>query len=270
MKLGIGSYTYPWAIGLPGAQPSSPLTAVQLMEKAKDLGVGLVQFGPNLPLDKLPEKDLKEVVKRADSWKIDVEIGMVGFELDRLRFHIQLARRIGAILIKTTPERADGTIPARMELAEALRAVIGDLADAEIGLALDNSRMPAQELNELLGAVKSPWLGAALDTANPLAIPQGWQISVRVLAHRALSLHLKDFVVQPGEHGMGYTIKGAPVGTGQLSVAWIMESIAAIRVEPSVILESWTPEQKTLDETLALENAWAKQGVEYLRKFIHD
>jgi hypothetical protein len=47
-----------------------------------------------------------------------------------------------------------------------------------------------------------------------------------------------------------------------------MESIAAIRVEPSVILESWTPDQKTLDETLALEHAWAKEGVEYMRKFI--
>lgn len=268
MKLGIGSYTYPWAIGLPDAEPSKPLRAMDLMEKARDLGVGLVQFGPNMPLDKIPEKDLKEIVKRADSWKIDLELGMAGFELARLRFQIQLARHLGAILIKTTPERPDGTIPTRMELVEALRAIVDELAEAEIGLALDNSRMPAQELNELLGTIRSPWLGAALDTANPLAIPQGSQISVRVLMHRTLSLHLKDFVVQPGEHGMGYAIKGAPMGTGQVNVPWIMESIAAIRVEPSVILESWTPEQKTLDETLALEHAWAKEGVEYMRKFI--
>lgn len=107
MKLGIGSYTYPWAIGLPGAQPSEPLKPIDLMEKARELGVGIVQFGPNMPLDKLPEKELREVVKRADSWKIDLELGMVGFDLDRLRFHIQFARRIGAILLKTTPERPD-------------------------------------------------------------------------------------------------------------------------------------------------------------------
>lgn len=125
-------------------------------------------------------------------------------------------------------------------------------------------------MNELLGDVRSPWLGAAVDTANPLAIPQGWQISVRVLTHRALSLHIKDFVIQPFDHGMGFSIKGAPVGTGQLNVPWMMESIAAIRVQPSVILESWTPEQKTLPETIALEHAWAKQGVEYLRRFIPD
>jgi hypothetical protein len=35
-------------------------------------------------------------------------------------------------------------------------------------------------------------------------------------------------------------------------------------------VESWTPEQKTLDETITLEDAWAKQGVDYLRRFIPD
>jgi hypothetical protein len=69
---------------------------------------------------------------------------------------------------------------------------------------------------------------------------------------------------------MGFSIKGCPVGTGQLNIPWLMESIAAIRVQPSVIVESWTPEQKTLPETIALEHAWAKQGVDYLRRFIPD
>jgi hypothetical protein len=270
MKLGISSYTYPWAIGLPEAPPSQPLKPLQLLEKAQELGVGIVQFGPNMPLDKLPEKELREVVKSADSWKIDLELATVGIDPGRLRFQIQFARSIGAILLKTTPERQDGHIPPRMEIANCLRGILDDLAEAEISLAIDNSRMPAQELNELLGSIRSPWLGVALDTATPLAIPQGWQISVRVLAHRTLSLHIKDFVVNPVDHGMGLSIKGSPVGKGQLNIPWLMESIAAIRVKPSVLVESWTPSQKNLPETLALEDAWAKQGVEYLRRFIPD
>ena len=67
MKLGISSYTFPWAIGLPGAKPNHPLKPLQLLEKAQELGVGIVQFGPNMPLDKLPEKELREVVKHAGS-----------------------------------------------------------------------------------------------------------------------------------------------------------------------------------------------------------
>jgi len=270
MKLGISSYTYPWAIGLPGATPSHPLTPLQLLEKAQELGVGLVQFGPNMPLDKLPEDKLREVVKHASSWKIDLEVGTVGIDPAWLREQIQFARRIGAILLKTTPEHPVGQIPMGTEILSSLRAVVGELEQGKIGLAIDNSRIPAQELNELLGSIRSPWLGAALDTANPLALPQGWQISVRVLGHRTLSLQIKDFVVHPEAHGMGFSVKGCPVGKGQLNIPWLVESFASLRIEPSAILESWTPEQKTLQETIALEGAWAKQGVDYLRRFIPD
>jgi hypothetical protein len=60
------------------------------------------------------------------------------------------------------------------------------------------------------------------------------------------------------------------VGEGQLNIPWLVESFAALRIEPSAILESWTPEQETLEETIALGDAWAKQGVDYLRQFITD
>jgi sugar phosphate isomerase/epimerase len=268
MKLGISSYTFPWAIGLPEAVPPHPLTPLQLLEKAQDLGVGIVQFGPNMPLDQLPEKELRELVKQAEAWKIDLEVGTIGIDPGHLREQIQFAERIGAILLKTTPERAKGRVPMRTEISNCLRAVLDDLTKAQIPLAIDNSRVLAHELNEILESIHSPWLGAAIDTANPLALPQGWQVSVRVLGHRTLILQIKDFVVQQAVHGMGFSVKGCPVGKGQLNIAWIVESFAALRLEPSAILESWPPEQKTLQETLALEDEWAKQGVDYLRRFI--
>jgi sugar phosphate isomerase/epimerase len=270
MKLGISSYTYAWAIGIPGAVPDHPLTALQLLEKARDLGVGLVQFGPNLPLDQLPGKELQEVVKRAGSWRIDLEMATRGLDPDHLRRQIQFARRMGVILLKTTPERADGTVPLRTEMASCLRALVEDLVEGDLRVAVDNSRIPAADLNELLNPLGSPWLGAALDTANPLAIPQGWQLSVRVLAHRTLSVQIKDFFVQRAWHGMGLTVEGRPAGKGQLNIPWLVDSFAALRVEPSAIVESWTPQQPTLPETITLEEAWAKQSVEYLRRFIPD
>ncbi|MGO8788876.1 MAG: sugar phosphate isomerase/epimerase family protein [Terriglobia bacterium] len=270
MKLGISSYTFAWAVGLPDAIPSHPLKPLQLLERARELGVGLVQFGPNLPLDGTPDSELRDVVKRASSWKIDLEVVTEGIDPSHLRQQIKFAKRIGAILLKTTPEHPIGQIPMHTEILNCLRAVAGDLADNEICLAIDNSRIPAQDLNELLGAVRSPWLGAALDTANPLALLEGWQVSVRVLGHRTLSLHIKDVVVHPAAHGMGLSITGCPVGKGQLNVAWLVESFASLRIEPSAILESWTPAQTSIEETVALEDAWAKQGVDYLRRFIPD
>jgi len=270
MKLGISSYTYPWAIGLPDNIPSHPLTPLQLLEKARELGVGIVQFGPNMPLDKLPQKQLDEVVEHSSWWKIDLEMGTVGIEPERLREEIRFAKRIGAILLKTRLERPDGRSPMRTEISNCLRAVLSELADGEIRLAIDNSGIPALELNELLESLHSPCLGAGLDTANPLTIPEGWQIAVRVLGHRTLSLQIKDFVVQPAADGMGFSVKGCPVGKGQLSIPWLMEAFASLRVTPSAIVESWTPKQETLQETIALEDQWAKQGVTYLRGFIPD
>jgi len=270
MKLGISSYTFPWAIGFPDATPRHPLQPLPLLEKARELGVGLVQFGPNMPLDKLPQQELLKVVKSASLWKIDLEMRTVGIAPAYLRDQIKFAKGIGAILLEITPERPDGQIPMRTEIANCLQAVRDEWEKGEIRLAIDNSRIPARELNELLESICSPWLGAALDTANPMALPQGWQLSVRVLAYRTLSLQIKDFVVRPAAHGMGFSITGCPVGKGQLNIPWLMESFARLRVEPSAIVQSWTPMQETLEATIALEDEWAKQSVEYLRDFIPD
>jgi hypothetical protein len=223
-----------------------------------------------MPLDRLPEKELRDVVKHASSWKIDLELATEGIDPGHLRTQIRFAKRIDAILLKTTPEFPVGQVPMVTQISNCLSAIVGELTDEKIGLAIDNSRIPAPELNELLGSIHSRWLGAAVDTASPLALPQTWQISVRVLGHRTLSLHIKDVVVESAAHGMGFSVKGCPVGQGQLNIAWLVESFASLRIEPSALLESWTPEQKTLQETVALEDAWAKQGVDYLRRFIFD
>ena len=270
MKLGISTYTYAWAIGFSGATPNHPLRPVEFLEKARELGVSLVQFGANLPLDQLPENELQDVVKRARSWKIDLEMATQGLDPVHLRRQIEFAKKNSVILLKTTTEKPDGKLPLRTEMTASLRAIIGDLAKNEIHLAIDNSRMPAQDLNELLTPIASSWLGVALDTLNPISIPQGWHISVRVLAYRTLSVQMKDFVVQPAWHGMGLTVEGRPAGEGQLNIPWLVDSFAALRVTPSTIAESWTPQQKTLQETISLEDAWAKQSVDYLRHFISD
>ena len=45
MKLGIGTYAYTWSIGFSGAEPAKPITAFDLLAKARELGVRVVQSG---------------------------------------------------------------------------------------------------------------------------------------------------------------------------------------------------------------------------------
>ena len=49
--LGLSSYTYPFLSGVnPKQRPASPLTPVQLIDRAVELGVHCVQFSDNMPL----------------------------------------------------------------------------------------------------------------------------------------------------------------------------------------------------------------------------
>src|SRR5690242_17453714 len=108
MKLGINSYTFMWSIGFKGpnpaypdreARPAAPLTPLGLLEKARELGVGLVQTGPNLPLDQLSEPDLDAFIQRAREWGIALEVGTRGLDEPHLARQIALAQRLGAGLI---------------------------------------------------------------------------------------------------------------------------------------------------------------------------
>jgi hypothetical protein len=67
---------------------------------------------------------------------------------------------------------------------------------------------------------------------------------------------------------MGFTIEGRPAGQGRLNVPWLLEELGALGLDPNVILELWTPPEKTLPATIAKEDAWAIASVEYLRTLI--
>ncbi len=42
MKIGVSSYTWAWGVGIKGFEPVRPLGAQDLVEKAKQSGVGVL------------------------------------------------------------------------------------------------------------------------------------------------------------------------------------------------------------------------------------
>ena len=88
MKLGISSYTFTWAIGVPGYPTADRLTAFGLLDKAAALDVGVVQIADNLPLDALREDQLAALITRAASLGIQIEVGTRGI----LPEHLAVAR----------------------------------------------------------------------------------------------------------------------------------------------------------------------------------
>ncbi|MFC1762506.1 hypothetical protein ACFL6U_10555 [Planctomycetota bacterium] len=64
---------------------------------------------------------------------------------------------------------------------------------------------------------------------------------------------------------MGFSIEGRPSGQGSLPIRWAMSQLKKHGLTPSLILELWPPLQKTMEETLALEEDWVRQSVAYCR-----
>lgn len=61
MEAGISSYTFPWAIGVPGSEPEKPMNVFELIEMAKFMGVRVVQIADNLPLEKFSIPELEQI-----------------------------------------------------------------------------------------------------------------------------------------------------------------------------------------------------------------
>lgn len=267
MKLGIGTYCYMWSIGFQGAAPEKPLTALGLLDKARQLGVSLVQVGPNLPLDKLPEAELARFIQQAHESKIELELGTRGLEMDHLSRQITLATHIGSRLLRTIPEIGGKPVDYH-DIPRYLRAILPLLEKGGISLGLENGNMPAKDLRWTLEQVNSPLLGIVLDMVNSLAVLEGWKYVTEILAPYTICLHHKEFIVKRVWSMMGFTVEGRPAGQGQLDTAWLLDTLQAAGAQFNVILEAWPPEQKTLQETIDLEETWVKESIPYLRRFV--
>jgi 3-oxoisoapionate decarboxylase len=269
MKLGIGTYTYMWSIGFPGAHPENPMDAVGLLDMARKLRVAVVQYGPNLALDSLESSQLGEVLQTARAYGIDIEIGTRGVETEHLLRMLDFAQRCGSPLLRTVAEY-EGRATGCAQLIPLLRAVEPRFRAAGVRLALENTIIPAADLDAALSAVDSEFMGITLDTVNSLAIPEGTREVAGRLARWTACLHVKDFVARRDWHMMGFRIEGRPAGEGQLDVPWLLDLLKAEGARCNAILELWPPEQSTLGETVALEHRWAEQSIEYLRTLIGD
>ena len=125
MKLGIGTYCYMWAIGFKfgdkEARPAHPMTALGLLQRAVELGVHLVQYGPNLSLSALSRPELDELIACARQWNVEFEVGTRGLEPEHLRQQVEIAKLTGSKLIRTIPEIGGKPIEAK-EVPQYLRA----------------------------------------------------------------------------------------------------------------------------------------------------
>jgi sugar phosphate isomerase/epimerase len=265
VQLGISSYTYTWGVGVPGHVPPRRLSALDLLEKARVLGVSGVQFADNLPLHSLSEDDLKRLADRAAELGLWVEVGTRGIQAQHLRACLALAVRFHSPILRVVIDTPDYN-PSPQEAVDRLRPLQPDFERAGVTLAIENhDRFPVKTLAGMVQALSVRWVGICLDTVNSFGAMESPELVVDALAPLTVNLHLKDFTIYRPAHNLGFIVEGRPAGQGRLEIPWLLERLKQERRDCNAILELWTPPAGTIEETLKREETWARESVAYLK-----
>lgn len=268
MQLGVGSYTFAWAIGVLGREPARPMNALSLLEKAAALGVRVVQIADNLPLDRLPLIERDQLIERADELGIAIEVGTRGIGTEHLRTYLRLAQCLGSRILRVVTDTHEHR-PSPEETVRLLARVVSEFGRARVVLAIENhDRFAAGALARIVERLGSDHVGICLDTVNSFGALEGPQVVLDTLAPHVVNLHIKDFTIRRVGHQMGFAIEGTPAGQGQLDVPWLLSRLRAAGRDPNAILELWTPPEPTIEATIAKEDAWACESIRYLRALI--
>jgi sugar phosphate isomerase/epimerase len=268
MRIGISSWTYPWAVGVPG-YPASPsgITCHQLLAKAIALGVGVLQIGDNLPLEALLPHEIASLRVQAAAAGIALEASTRGVEPAHLRRLLRIAQLLDARLLRSLTHTNDSR-PGLVQIESWLREVLPDFESAGVSIGLENyERHTAKELASLVERIGSPSLGVCLDTVNSLGILETPSQVVEVLAPWVINIHVKDFSIDRIDTMLGYAVRGCPAGEGRLDLPSLLESIDRYGRRPNLILEQWPPFTNSVQNTIELEDDWANRGVRFLKSF---
>lgn len=267
-RLGIGSYTYPWAVGIPNHLPGSPLTAARLLEKAVELQVGVVQICDNLTLDALAENEFADLEQTAQQLQLDIEVGTRGIAPAHLRKYIRIAARFRSPILRVVVDSGDHQ-PDPPEVIRIIDTVLGELEQAGICLAIENhDRFTANQLKEIITQLDCPLVGICLDTANSFGALEGPGVVVPTLAPFVANLHVKEFRIRRMEHQLGFIIEGCSAGKGMLDLPWLLRQLESSAHRFNAILEQWIPFSHSIEDTIRREQQCARESVDYLRTLI--
>jgi sugar phosphate isomerase/epimerase len=265
MRLGIGTYTFTWAVGVPGHLPEKPLTAKDVVHKANAAGLHCAQIADNLPLEELSTEERHALAEYADSRRVAVEVGARRMTPDHLARMIDVAAFFGSHVLRFVID-GTGYEPSLDEAARVIREALPRLREAGVRLALENhDRLLAEEFRELVKSTDEEQVGICLDSVNSMGAGEAVREVAETLAPYTLSLHLKDFTVKRASHRMGFVVEGTPAGLGMLDIPWLLETVRAHGRCQSAFLELWTPPESTPEKTVATEARWAEESLHYLK-----
>jgi sugar phosphate isomerase/epimerase len=270
MQLGLGTYAYAWAIGIPGYPPLQPMNVFTFLRRAAELGVQVVQIADNLPLHRLSVAEIKNLFRETQALDIQVEVGTRGIAPEHLRLYLDIAQQFQSLILRVVIDTADQH-PSPSEIVAGLHSLMPNFERAGITLAVENhDRFKVRTLVEILQQVDSPNIGICLDTVNSFGAGEGSDVVVDVLGPYVVNLHVKDFSIRRHRHMLGFEVEGTPAGKGMLDIPLLLGKLKQYERDYNAILETWPPLEVDVTHTIQKEDAWVQESIQYLRTLIKE
>lgn len=269
MQTGISTYTYTWAIGIPGSEPEEPMTVFSLISKAAEFKVDCVQLADNLRLTWSNRDEMSGIRRFAQSRKIKIEIGGRGLTEENLQTHIEMAVFFGSPIVRMVID-GNNYNPEMDTILSVIRNGMNQLESEGITLAIENhDRLHASAFRDIVEKSGSSHVGICLDCINSIGIGEDIETVLSCLAPYTVNLHIKDFSVKRVSHKMGFVIEGTPAGQGLLDLPRIIARLMPYSRCNSAILELWTPPAEDLHGTIRREETWARQSISYIKQILN-
>jgi sugar phosphate isomerase/epimerase len=266
MRLGLSSYTYTWAVGVPGRLPEKPLSAYDLVDKAFSAGLSLVQIADNLPLENFSDNELQMLLSYATHKNVSIEMGGRGLSPEHTLKCLKTAKTLKSPILRMVID-GSGFEPDIETISGIIKDMLPEFEAANIKLAIENhDRFKACEFEKIIQSTESKFVGICLDSVNSMGAGEGFEEVSRILLPYTINLHIKDFTIRRVSHKMGIIIEGSPAGKGMLNIKELIDRLIILKQCDSAILEQWTPPETVIEDTLKKEEQWALESIDYLKK----
>lgn len=210
--------------------------AFQSIDYAAQIGLNAVLFPDPTFLDSLDDDYLRQVRAHADAKGITVELGMdsicetsTRFSAERGSATEQLGQLLHAATIMGTPavrallgSNADRhTAPIATHIQNTIatcRAVREQALDLGVKIAIENHAgdMLGRELKALIEEAGPDYVGACIDSGNPLWVGESPFVTLNHVGPYVLMSHIRDTAVWP--HPRGAVAQWVAMGDGNIGI----------------------------------------------------
>ena len=220
---------------------SQGYTAFEHLDYAARQGASVVHFSEIRFLGNLETDHLEKVRAHAAKLGVEIEIGMrsicptstlfdpkQGTAEEQLTRMLEAAKVIGAKLVRAfLGSSADRTSKTPMDrnienAAAVLRNVRSRAMDLGLKIAIENHAgdMQARELKSLIELAGKDFVGACIDSGNPLWTIEDPHLTLETLAPYVLTSHVRDSAVWRTPEGAA--MQWTRIGEGNVDIAgWI-------------------------------------------------